>query len=354
MTDLQQIKRRIFKEERIEELLELLECDFIDAEQGGMLFTASLPDGDNRRSVQIKNNENLGSSIRSRNIEGDIYSIVSYIIYDAKTEEDLNSTLPRSKYWLCDKMNYLEYVDDFYKETSGNIEVPKINYNRWLNNLKRTASNEIVCNKVIEESILEKYGRLPNYGWLQEGISYGTQSHFGVGFDVRSERITFPIHNMYGELVGVKGRYCGQNQEIEDSFKYLYLEPCNKSLEFFNLHRALPYINEYKEVIVVEGAKTVMLMHSWGYKNVISIEGDSLSNVQIRLLKSLGISISLIFAWDKDKDAEYVKNEVQRVQGRLRFAVLDVDNLLNEKDSPVDQGKEIWNKLYKENLYKIR
>lgn len=354
MTDLQQIKKRIFEEEKIEELLEMMNCDFIGTEQGGSLYTASLPDGSNRRSVQIKNNKDLNSDIRSRGINGDIFTIVSYIVNNIEGKEDINKDLPRSKQWICEKLGYLEFIDEFYKETMYNYdEKPVPEYNSWLKKIQ-FKENSVQENEILDEETLNKYQIIPFYGWLKEGISSRTQREFQVGIDVYSDRIIFPVHNRYGELIGVKGRYCGDNKKIEDMYKYIYLDPCNKSIEFFNYHRAIPYITKYKEVIVVEGAKTVMILHTWGYKNVISIEGDSMSDRQINILKELGLDIKIIFAWDKDKDLEYVKKEVSRIHGRQRYAIADIENYLEEKDSPTDKGKSVWERLYNENSYRIQ
>lgn len=353
MTDLQRIKKRIYDEERIEELLGLLGCTGVSTEQRGSLYVAPRPDGSSPRSVQVKNSESLNSSVRSRGIDGDIYDLVAYFIYSATTKEESREFLPKSKYWICSRLGYMEYIDEFYKETSESTEESTINYNDWLLKIQDKVAREPFKNRVIDSSELEKYGILPYDIWINEGISYGTQVEFGIGIDVQSERVTFPIHNKEGDLIGVKGRYCGRDKVVEGRYKYLYLIPCNKSTEFFNLHRALPYIGEYKEVIVVEGAKTAMLLWSWGYRNVISIEGDSLSDAQVNLLKELGLEIKYVFVWDKDKSMEHVKSEVQRLHGRLRYAMLDVENILEGKESPVDKGRGTWSYLYTNYLFRI-
>ena len=54
-----------------------------------------------------------------------------------------------------------------------------------------------------------------------------------------------------------------------------------------------------------------MFLTQWNYPNVVSIEGDSLSPMQIKLLKDLGLDIKYIFAYDKDKNAEYVKRSIK-------------------------------------------
>lgn len=354
MTELQEIKQKIHSEKRIKELLEIIGCESISTEQRGDLITASLPDGSNTRSVQVRNNKFLSSSIRSRGLRGDIYDIVSYIIYGVSSESDLKSTLHRSKYWICTKLGYLEFVDDFYRETSGNVVESVVNYNQWLSKITSSTISEPLANTVVDNSLLNAYETIPYYGWIEEGIDFATQKEFGVGIDIRSERITFPVYNYQGDLIGVKGRYCGSDEAVERRYKYIYLIPCNKSIEFFNLHRAMPYIVEKKEVIIVEGAKTVMLLFAWGYKNVISIEGDVMTNTQIDILRELGLDIKYIFVWDKDKDVEYVLQEAQRLQGRMRYAMLDTGELLEEKDSPVDRGREIWKTLLEKHLFKIR
>jgi DNA primase len=353
MNDFQLIKKRIFEEEKIEHILEELGCWSVTTEQKGELYVAGLPDGDNDRSVQVRNKEGLSSHIRSKGVKGDIFDIVGYIQFELETEKERTDNLHRIKYWICNLLGYLEFVDEFYRVTSDNYEA-KPEYNKWLS--KACSSNKssiLQFNKTWCSSILNDYGTVPYMGWLTEGISVRTQKAFGVGIDVRSERVTFPIHNKDGELIGVKGRYCGSDSRIEDKFKYLYIIPCNKSIEFFNLHRALPFIDKYKEVLIVEGAKTTMLLDQWGYKNCISIEGDSLSDDQITLLKTLGLDINFVFIWDKDKSLEFIKEEVQRLQGRKRFAVYDKDNYLTEKDSPTDKGKKVFQTLINSYKYKI-
>lgn len=352
MSDFTEIKNRIYEEERIEEVLELLGCWGIDSEQGGKLIIAALPDGENKRSVQVKNNPSLASSIRSRGINGSIFDIVSYILYEAESEDALKMNLPKSKFWICTKLKYNEYIDAFYKETSDQPkQIQK--YNGWLKKIKNNVTNQVPKNVIRDASIVNEFGNVPYFEWINEGITGQTQRLFGVGIDVHSDRITFPVHDKSGNIVGVKGRYCGRSKDVEDKYKYLYVVPCNKSIEFFNLHRATPYIDSSQEVIVVEGAKTVMLLHQWGYKNVISIEGDSLSSHQITLLKELGLSTKYIFAWDKDKSIEFVKKEIQRLNGRNRYAIYDKDELLSSKNSPTDQGKKVWENLYQNYQYKI-
>lgn len=352
MSELRKIEARIFNEDRIEELLEQLGCWDIMTEQHGILYVAGLPDGNNSRSVQIKNTESLSVNIRSKGITGSIFDLVSYILFESETQQEMKDTLSKSKFWICNKLNYPEFIDEFYRVTSD-IQEPIKKYNDWLKKTSTKANKNNIINEVLSDKYIKEYEVIPYYEWYKDGLSIATQKKFQVGIDVNTERITFPVHNKNGEMIGIKGRYCGKNKEIEDKYKYLYLKPCNKSLELFNLHRAMPHIQRLKEVIVVEGGKTTMFLTQWKYPNSVSIEGDSLSPVQVRLLKELGLDIKYIFAYDKDKDAEYVKKEASKLTGRMKYGIIDIENKLENKDSPIDKGKEVWESLYKNNIYKI-
>lgn len=352
MSELRQIESKIYNEDRIEELLEHLGCWDIMTEQYGILYVAGLPEGDNSRSVQIKNTESLSVNIRSKGITGSIFDLVSYIVFGSENEQEMRDTLSKSKFWICNKLNYPEFIDEFYRVTSD-IEEPIKNYNEWLKKASTKVNMSNTMNVVLSDKYINEYEIVPYYKWHKEGLSIATQKYFQIGIDVNTERITFPVHNKQGELIGVKGRYCGKNKEIEDKYKYLYLKPCNKSIELFNLHRALPHIKRLKEVIIVEGGKTTMFLTQWKHPNAVSIEGDSLSPMQIKLLKELGLDIKYIFAYDKDKDAEYVKKEASKLTGRMKYGIIDIENNLEHKDSPTDKGKEVWDNLYKNNIYKI-
>ncbi|WP_144459204.1 DNA primase [Bacillus pumilus] len=351
MSELKAIKERIFDEGQIKQILSDIGCWNIQNEQKGKLIVAGLPDGDNERSVQIKNTPALAANIRSKGIAGDIYDVISYIVFEAQSDEERVKSLNKSKFWICKKYGYLEYIDEFYKTT---LKDQRPNLNKWLNTLKnkRNETPLPLENNTIEISYENQFGILPYLDWYKSGLHLSTQKYFEIGFDIRSERVTFPIHNAAGQLIGVKGRYCGQDSKIEEKYKYLYVLPCNKSIELFNYHRALPHIKENQEVIVVEGAKTTMFLTQWGYKNCVSIEGDTLSEEQINLLKELGLNVTYTFAFDKDKMTDFVLAEANKLKGRVKYGIYDTESLLEDKDSPTDRGKAVWNKLYS-NKYKI-
>jgi DNA primase len=354
MSELKKLKEKIFEEECIKDLLEALDCEDINTEQGGKLFTAKLPakfGSKNKRAVQVKNTETLTSNIRNKGIKGDIYSIIGFILFQSETFEELKEHLFEIKKWILTTFNWEEF------EEAEEID-PQINYNQWLQTIKKNRKKQNQHsvhikkkNKIISENNLKRYIMHPQWKFRKDGILYHTQKEFEIGYDVFTERIIYPVYNKFGQLCGVKGRYIGEDKYVAETKKYLYLIPCDKSIELFNLHRALPYIQEQKEVLVFESAKSVMLAHQYGFKNSVSIEGNELSEVQSFLLKELKVKI--VFCFDEDMKKSHVVKQSRMIKNRLLFAILDRDHLLKEKMSPVDLGKTIWLTLYQNYKYKI-
>jgi DNA primase len=294
-------------------------------------------------------------------VKGDIFSLVSYIVNNIpanETQDDLH----KAKEWVVEVMGYHDILDGRYEGMKNKGR----ELNKWLKDLKKSRNtinwDNIRPNKIINEKIKNQYINFPYYPWIQEGISWNTQIEFEVGYDLATDRVATMVRNKDGQLIGVKGRYVGDNEDVLDKKKYLYLHKMNKSVELFNLHRAFPYIQKHKSVIVFEGYKSVMKCHGLGIYNTVSIEGDDISPVQVSLLKDLGIDIEIILGYDKDKmdipfDKETgemqddyppaIMEQATKIRNRKVFALIDKWDLLGEKDSPTDKGKKVFVKLFK-------
>ena len=92
-----------------------------------------------------------------------------------------------------------------------------------------------------------------------------------------SGRIVIPIHNERGELVAYAGRSIDGSEP-----RYKLPAGFKKSLELFNLHRAIVG-NEERSVVIVEGFFDCMKVHEAGFPAVALI-GSSLSKEQEDLL----------------------------------------------------------------------
>ncbi|TVX86010.1 toprim domain-containing protein [Paenibacillus agilis] len=352
INDLPIIKERIYEEGLVEPILEALECEYITPV--GTRWEAQLPErfhSNNRRSVQVYLSESLPSKVRSKQISGDIYMLVGYILYEVETFDELKDVLHQVKAWICNLLGWHEYLEmrDDFEEV-----IEKKDYLSFLRptqkarkKRKRMQTMRDKENQVLDkDSVFSWYRAIPHEHFIEDGISVRTQRIFEVMFDETTMRVVFPVHNSQGELVSIKGRYVGEDEWVLDEIKYLYLYSYDKSIELFNYHRALQYIKETGEVIVFESEKSCMKAFQYGFKNCVAICGSELSPVQAHMLIMLGVDIT--FAFDNDMDDEHVRKQAKQIRTRKCFWIKDTIGLLGEKDAPVDKGKVTWENLINE------
>lgn len=122
-----------------------------------------------------------------------------------------------------------------------------------------------------------------SHPYLKErGIDEKTAERFGVGFysgkGSMAGRIVIPIENEMGELVAYAGR------SIDDTEpKYKLPAGFHKSLELYNLHRAVAESHGERRVVVVEGFFDCMKVSNTGIP-CVGLMGSSLSQAQEELL----------------------------------------------------------------------
>lgn len=339
MSDLKAIKRKLLDENKVDKILEAIQCDYVS--YSGGRIEAQLPErfnSSNKRAVQIKLNEYLSASIRNKSDfkNGDLYSLVSYIHHD-KRGEDIQKDLHEAKKFICETLGWTEFL-------AGGNYVTKKDYVAPLKAILKGRRNrvEIKPNPVIPEMVLNNFMQFPSYDWVQEGISYKTQKMYGVGFDLESKRITIPMRNRFGNLVGVKGRIL---KDDDDDKKYMYLYKFQNRYEWFNLHFALPYIISEKRVYIFEAEKSCMKAFENGIFNTLAIGASEVALEQALIIKQLGLDIEIVFCYDKGISLNEIQETASLFEGRKIFALYDIDDLLGKKNSPIDDGIDIWNRL---------
>ncbi len=96
-------------------------------------------------------------------------------------------------------------------------------------------------------------------------------------------RMTFPIHDGTGQLVGFGGRAMHQTEAA----KYVNspeTDVYRKSELLYNLHRARPYIRRYGYAVLVEGYMDVIGLWERKIRNVVASCGTALTEPQVALL----------------------------------------------------------------------
>lgn len=181
--------------------------------------------------------------------------------------------------------------------------------------------------------------------WEDEGISLETMKAFDVMYDPFSNCIVYPIRNKDGVIVNIGGRTLYPDFKERGIRKYTYFKKWGGQMDIvYGLYENMKYIEEKHEVIVFEGMKSVLLAREYGYKNAVAILTSHLNAGQMKILARLGCNV--VFALDKDVD---VKAD-RRINALSRYVnvrvIRDKINLLDDKDSPVDKGADVFLKLY--------
>lgn len=128
-----------------------------------------------------------------------------------------------------------------------------------------------------------------------------TVTTFGLGFcqkGLLTGRIAIPIHNAKGELVAYGGRWPGKT----DKEKYLFPKGFKKSLELFNLNRAIAEPAD-KPLVIVEGFFDCMTLWQHGCKRVVALMGSSMSAAQERLIRQYSSAANRVIVMLDEDDA---------------------------------------------------
>lgn len=184
--------------------------------------------------------------------------------------------------------------------------------------------------------------------WEDEGISKSSLERFQVFYDSFSNRLVYPIHNISGQIVNIGGRTLDPEWKAKKLRKYTYFSGWGEMDVIYGLFENMEYILEKKEVIIFEGCKSVLLADSWGIHNTGALLTSHLNPNQLKILARLGVRV--VFALDKDVRVRDDHN-IEKLKRYVAVEYLwDREDLLNDKDAPVDKGLEVFKKLYGQRL----
>lgn len=245
----------------------------------------------------------------------------------------------------CDFFNETRYVrdKDKYKARKHNdVKLPQFN-----------------------KGVLDSFIKYYTPEWISDGISKESMDKFNILYSISQNRIIIPHYDLNGELVGIRGRALNP-EDIEVFGKYMpiklektwYTHPL--SLNLYGLNQTKEAINKKKQAIIFEAEKSVLLMDGFYGEdnNSVAVCGSNFTNVQLKLLlKNCDIN-EIVIAFDKEYKrldsarAQKYFNKLHRIctnyNKYCNFSfIYDRENLLNEKDSPIDRGKEVFERLMK-------
>lgn len=221
---------------------------------------------------------------------------------------------------------------------------------KWRIFLQSKQKKEVYKHPIIPMTAFTKFSKEEVPEWLEEGISQEVIDLFDIRIDNYSNRIVYPVYDIDGNLINIKGRTRYENYKKLKLPKYMNYYTVGVMDYFQGLEKTLKYIKEQNEIIIFESIKSVMKAYGWGYKNCVSAEKHTLTPEQISLLVKLKVNV--VFAYDSD--VSYNDGEVKENIDMLRkvtnvYVISDKDLLLGgstTKNAPVDCGQDIWEELY--------
>lgn len=291
-------------------------------------------------------------------------------------------------YTCCGSMNPFEFVVQAYRTrgikyslSNAAIIIERIIQERLRDGFAIVTPPSNVKKEIEEDwhkslteynpSIMNCFSRNKKYlkVWEKEGISFDAMDKFGIKFDMIRNRIVIPIYDDKGVFVGAKVRNFNQ-EDIENGRKYMPLIHNNEIYTYdkgkilYGLNFNKKNIKNAKRAIIFESEKSTILYESLYVGNkAVSIGGSNVSIYQTELLKQYKVE-TVVLALDNDysllpnENGEYDKyfglykmlKEANKLDAKGFNVEIVYDweqSFLENKDAPIDKGREIWNKLYR-------
>lgn len=239
----------------------------------------------------------------------------------------------------------------------------------WLKRLLKAKEkkNEYIESSVINENVLDVFTSYPFEPWMEEGISYEAQTRFEIGYFPLNHSVTIPHRDKDGNLIGVRQRYLDQ-VDIDNIGKYTPVQIEGKFLahklgnELYGLWVNKDQITNAKTIILVEAEKSVLQGYSmYGEESIIvACCGSSITHAQQKIITDLKVR-DVYYAPDRDYhrsdsfEAEaWFNAQIKKLKDLVRFCnvylIADTKDRLEYKQSPTDNGKEIFEQLLEERI----
>ena len=233
-------------------------------------------------------------------------------------------------------------------------------------NTNKIEENWVEQLPVYNKHVLECFTQQPRFldPWLSEDIDYNVMVDFGVRFDMVRNRIVFPVIDHIGRLVGIRVRNFNQ-ADLDAGRKYMplwhneELYNCPKMMVVYGYYQNRQVIKKLKEVIVFEAEKSVLKYGSCFTMNKsVAVGGSAFSQYHGLILKEAGVE-TIVLAFDndysEDGDRFYGLQKMLREAQKVRDMGFKVELIydwtgeyLGDKDAPIDLGRTVYSKLYRE------
>ena len=205
---------------------------------------------------------------------------------------------------------------------------------------------------VYEKNIINFFNFYLPYEWAKDRITLEELKKYNVRYYSSENQMVIPHYSIDNQLIGIRIRAFNEEDILKGKYRPLKLEnniyshPLSQFC--YGLWNNKYNIQKTQKAIIFEGEKSVLLAEELEYNNTVACCGSNISKVQIQELIDCGAK-EIIIAFDKeyknnkDKKCEQYYNKLYQMCNRYKLYcnmsfIFDFENILNEKDSPIDKG----------------
>ena len=249
----------------------------------------------------------------------------------------------------AEDMGYNCLDDMRYMQGLNNVYIPDVNNPDF---------------KFYDPSVLNKYtfnymGLMP---WIEEGIGIETLQHFSIKWDALRTAIVIPNFDYDGHLIGIRERFFKPEDTVKGKYRpmwdngQLYNHPSGRT--FYGIYENHRNIERKHIAVIFEGEKSVLKYGTiYGDTNNISLAtlGQNITKDHIQYLLKMKVS-HVILAYDTDyEDYTQLKEVEEKYREKARILspffnvsyLIDDEFLLPYKSSPIDGGKDVFERILK-------
>jgi hypothetical protein len=249
------------------------------------------------------------------------------------------------------------------KSLIANSCINDIKYMQELNNTYIPDVDNLEL-QVYDKNVLKKYtfdylGFMP---WLEEGITIEALQRFNIKYDNYNDAIIIPNFDYSGDLIGLRARYFREEDMLKGKYRPVYVNgilhnhPTGRT--FYGIYENHANIERKKTAVIFEGEKSILQYNGlYGSENNIALAtlGQNITKDHIQYLLKMKVN-NVILAYDTDYEdyaqlAEVEKKYIQKAKILSPYfnvsILIDYDFDLPHKSSPIDGGKDIFEKILK-------
>ncbi len=258
-----------------------------------------------------------------------------------------------------------DWYQDIYKVVIDCSSSRKINQKKHYTSVKEDYLQKKDRKELVSypSGVLEVFVHYYPIEWLNDNISKESMDKYGILYSITQNKIIIPHFDINNRLVGIRGRALNE-WDIENFGKYMPVQIEGKwyshplSLNLYGLNKNKENIKKYRRVYVFEAEKSVLQLEDFSAPNCsVAVCGSNFNKIQMDLLMRYCAPYEVILCFDREElegeDKYFLKlwNICKKYNKYCNMSfVYDRRGLSKMKDSPSDNGEEIFKKLIQERV----